>query len=90
MDVGMTPCTEGGPTIQNRTWVEDQLMIAEPRLYKNRKKKEKKTNIHLIYVLAYWRYNFILLTHWDEESWGISWTSCFKRRFWKKTSFYIS
>ena len=36
------PPTEGGPMIQNRTLVEDQLMIAELRLYKNRKKKKKK------------------------------------------------
>ena len=36
------PPTEGGLMIQNRTLVEDQLMIAELRLYKNRKKKKKK------------------------------------------------
>ena len=36
------PPTEGGPMIQNRTLVEDQLMIAELRLYKNRKKNTKK------------------------------------------------
>ena len=36
------PPTEGGPMIQNRTSVEDQLMIAELRLYKNRKKNKKK------------------------------------------------
>ena len=34
------PSTEGGPMIQNRTLVEDQLKIAELRLYKNRKRKK--------------------------------------------------
>ena len=37
------PPTEGGPMIQNRTLVEDQLMIAELRLYKKKKKKKKKS-----------------------------------------------
>ena len=41
------PPTEGGQMIQNWTLVEDQLMIAELRLYKNqKKKKKKKRNFH--------------------------------------------
>ena len=36
------PPTEGDPKVQNRTSVEDQLIIAELRLYKKRKKKKKE------------------------------------------------
>ena len=39
------PPTEGGPMIQNRTSVKDQLMIAELGLYKNRTKKRKKKSM---------------------------------------------
>ena len=44
MDVGMTPPPpqKVAQWSKNRTSVEDQLMIAELRLYKNRKKKKKK------------------------------------------------
>ena len=41
------PPTEGGPMIQNRTSVEDQLMIAELRLYKNKNKNKNKIEIIL-------------------------------------------
>ena len=34
MDIGKTLCTECAPVVQNRTLVEDQLIIAELRLYK--------------------------------------------------------
>ena len=34
MDVGMTPSQKVPKSVQNRTRVEDQLMIAELRLYK--------------------------------------------------------
>ena len=51
MDVGMTPCSEGASMIQIMMSVEDQLMIAELRLYKKKKKKKKKDRL-LIGVLA--------------------------------------
>ena len=45
MDVGMTPPTEGGPTVlTGREW-KTSKMIAEPRLYKNREKKQKYKNM---------------------------------------------
>ena len=42
MNIGMTPPTEGGPMIQNRTSVEDQLMIAELCLYKKKNTHTQK------------------------------------------------
>ena len=45
MDVGVTPPTEGGPTVlTGREW-KTSKMIAEPRLYKKKKKKKKKNVI---------------------------------------------
>ena len=41
MDIGKTPCTECAPMVQNRTLVEDQLIKAELRLYKKKKKKKR-------------------------------------------------
>ena len=42
MDIGVTPPQKVVQKVQHRTSVEDQLMIAELRLYKNQKKKKKK------------------------------------------------
>ena len=46
------PPTEGGPMIQKRTSVEDQLMIAEQRLYK-KKLKNLTCNKAYIYIYIY-------------------------------------